>query len=434
MATNGEHLVPGLGDKQAAVLNNEHARQLEHKRHLEELGFPEEVEPEFVRHAPVSYDDPSNPTPSRVVNQAGQDLGDPNKEESDHFKKFKYTPEKKIAKEAFLDFIQKQPDPYADKLTPSEFFAGVGKRSVFEEAAKGTFQTAAAKAARAADPSMTTNVAGTRDASDKLFDFDPTGSKGSGGSVGGYADGAAILGTGAGKQGGLPSDAFKTLSDEIENADFDTRFNEAQTRQLVKEAMNEVFLNKDREKPEGFKEVDTWLKPKEKDYSELWRFPTEEEKKQGAFSAGFNHLGRILNIGAQEGRYALNDIGNAFEKTYKDTGAWKLFPDSWIANPESITQKDIKDFESKLSPKEMEEVSAATDKAVNQLLTVDWSGTDYGSSQVQPGMSRIKQSGGEQTITVDPKETDPAGVPLEFQPEVDLMQVKHMKLIWVQTK
>ena len=75
MAINGEDIVPGLGKKQAAVLNNEAGRQAEHKRHLDELGFPEYVEPDFVRHAPVSYDDPSNPTPSRVVNQAGQDLG-----------------------------------------------------------------------------------------------------------------------------------------------------------------------------------------------------------------------------------------------------------------------------------------------------------------------------------------------------------------------
>jgi len=112
-----ESIVPGLGKKQLGVLNNEHARQLEHKRHLEELGFPEEVEPDFARHAPVSYDDPSNPTPSRVVNQAGQDLGDPNKEDSDHFDTFEYKPAKKIAKEAFLDFMQKQdpppPDPWA---------------------------------------------------------------------------------------------------------------------------------------------------------------------------------------------------------------------------------------------------------------------------------------------------------------------------------
>ena len=84
-----ESIVPGLGKKQIAVLNNEHARQLEHKRHLEELGFPEEVEPGFVRHAPVSYDDPSNPTPSKIVNQAGQDLGDPNSELSLHDKTYK---------------------------------------------------------------------------------------------------------------------------------------------------------------------------------------------------------------------------------------------------------------------------------------------------------------------------------------------------------
>ena len=105
-----ESIVPGLGKKQIGVLNNEHARQLEHKRHLEELGFPEEVEPDFARHAPVSYDDPSNPTSSRVVNQAGQDLGDPNKEDSDHFDTFEYKKVRSIVKEACDElFISKQP-------------------------------------------------------------------------------------------------------------------------------------------------------------------------------------------------------------------------------------------------------------------------------------------------------------------------------------
>lgn len=31
MAVNGEEIVPGIGKKQAAVLNNESARRLEHK-------------------------------------------------------------------------------------------------------------------------------------------------------------------------------------------------------------------------------------------------------------------------------------------------------------------------------------------------------------------------------------------------------------------
>lgn len=111
MAVNGEEIVPGIGKKQAAVLNNESARRLEHERHLEELGFPKYVEPGYMRHAPVSYDDPDNPTPSRIVNQAGQDLGDPNKDESDHFAKNTYKPAKKLAKEAFLEFMSKQEDP-----------------------------------------------------------------------------------------------------------------------------------------------------------------------------------------------------------------------------------------------------------------------------------------------------------------------------------
>ena len=97
-----ESIVPGLGKKQIAVLQNRHARQLEHKRHLEELGFPEYVEPDFVRHAPVSYDD-ENPTPSKIVNQAGQDLGDPNKEESAHFTQNHYKIKKDMKKTRYPD-------------------------------------------------------------------------------------------------------------------------------------------------------------------------------------------------------------------------------------------------------------------------------------------------------------------------------------------
>ena len=97
-----ESIVPGLGKKQAAVLMNEHARQLEHKRHLEELGFPKEVEPDFARYAPVSYDD-ENPTPSKIVNQAGQDLGDPNKEESPHHTQNHYKIKKDMKKTRYPD-------------------------------------------------------------------------------------------------------------------------------------------------------------------------------------------------------------------------------------------------------------------------------------------------------------------------------------------
>jgi len=90
-------ILPDGSKRQAAVLTNRHARQLEHKRHVEELNFPKEQDkfgrPEFearsVRHAPVSYDDPSNPTPSKIVNQAGQDLGHSNDEFSLHDKKYK---------------------------------------------------------------------------------------------------------------------------------------------------------------------------------------------------------------------------------------------------------------------------------------------------------------------------------------------------------
>ena len=64
---------------------------------------PEYVEPDFVRHAPVSYDDPSNPTPSKIVNQAGQDLGDPNTEESAHHTQNHYKIKKDMKKTRYPD-------------------------------------------------------------------------------------------------------------------------------------------------------------------------------------------------------------------------------------------------------------------------------------------------------------------------------------------
>ena len=287
-----ESIVPGLGKQQAKVLNNEAGRRAEHKRHLEELGFPKEVDPAFMRYAPVSYDD-ETPYPSKVVNQAGEDLG--------------FTPK--------------------DSLMKSDI------------------------------------------------------------------------------------------------------------QSIVKEAVNEVFISKQpREKPPGFKDVDTWLKPKEpRDYSELFRFPTLEEKQsQGNLLAGFNHLGRLFEIGAKEGLLAINDVGNAFEKIYKDTGAWKLFPDSWVANPEGITQKDIKDFESKLTPSQQKEFANATDKAVNQFIKVDLKDVDpAGVPKVfQPGgrpdTGKTFQSGAGQTkdqsmdptlpVKVTPDQPDASGVPLRFQP------------------
>tara|TARA_B100000424_G_scaffold13530_1_gene9968 strand:- start:338 stop:3016 length:2679 start_codon:yes stop_codon:yes gene_type:complete len=112
-----ESIVPGLGKQQAKVLNNEAGRRAEHKRHLEELGFPKEVDPAFMRYAPVSYDD-ETPYPSKVVNQAGEDLG--------------FTPKdslmksdiQSIVKEAVQEvFIQKQkfggidiPDSWAEAV------------------------------------------------------------------------------------------------------------------------------------------------------------------------------------------------------------------------------------------------------------------------------------------------------------------------------
>ena len=75
-----EGIVPELSGKQMAVLENGTARQIQHRALLDEMGFPMYVYPENLRH-PVDYDEPGRPVPSKIVNQAGQDLGDPNVEE-----------------------------------------------------------------------------------------------------------------------------------------------------------------------------------------------------------------------------------------------------------------------------------------------------------------------------------------------------------------
>jgi len=75
-----EGIVPELNGKQMAVLENGTARQIQHRALLDEMGFPMYVYPENLRH-PVDYDEPGCPVPSKIVNQAGQDLGDPNVEE-----------------------------------------------------------------------------------------------------------------------------------------------------------------------------------------------------------------------------------------------------------------------------------------------------------------------------------------------------------------
>ena len=75
-----EGIVPKLAGKQMAVLENGTARQIQHRALLDEMGFPMYVYPENLRH-PIDYDEPGCPVPSKIVNQAGQDLGDANIEE-----------------------------------------------------------------------------------------------------------------------------------------------------------------------------------------------------------------------------------------------------------------------------------------------------------------------------------------------------------------
>ena len=68
-----------LAGKQMAVLENVNARQMHHRSLLDEMGFPEQQDVKDIHH-PVDYDDPKDPTDWRVVNQSGQELGDPNEE------------------------------------------------------------------------------------------------------------------------------------------------------------------------------------------------------------------------------------------------------------------------------------------------------------------------------------------------------------------
>ncbi len=59
------------------TLNNTQARQDEHHRLLNRLGFPGELEPEYARYTPVIEEDPmSHRQEPWVVNEAGQNLGE----------------------------------------------------------------------------------------------------------------------------------------------------------------------------------------------------------------------------------------------------------------------------------------------------------------------------------------------------------------------
>jgi hypothetical protein len=74
-------IVPGLGAKQMAVLENENARQLQSRAISSLLGLPDEVDLERARYAPVTYSEPGNIISPVIVNESGQFLGDPNMEE-----------------------------------------------------------------------------------------------------------------------------------------------------------------------------------------------------------------------------------------------------------------------------------------------------------------------------------------------------------------
>jgi len=74
-------IVPGLGAKQMAVLENENARQLQSRAITSLLGLPDEVDLERARYAPVTYSEPGNIISPVIVNESGEFLGDPNMEE-----------------------------------------------------------------------------------------------------------------------------------------------------------------------------------------------------------------------------------------------------------------------------------------------------------------------------------------------------------------
>ena len=397
-----ESIVPGLGKKQIAVLNNEHARQLEHKRHLEELGFPEEVEPGFVRHAPVSYDDPSNPTPSKIVNQAGQDLGDPNREGSDHFKEFKYKPAKNIAKEAFLDFMQKQPTNVTTPLgepgdgsfqfNPMEDSNDASSAGL-PAGVSGPGNSVLANYQRSIDPSMTTNVAGTRDANDALFGIDPTG-------AGIGSENVGMTGTPGAGTADMENFKPATGTEDILNADFDTKMNEAQTRQIVKEAVSEVFLSKYKG---GWDEIKLLFQSIGALGGGLWAGGSGEakdrfDKVQEKFEDGKNVSGKEIKD--------LEDSLNEAQKMQIDQLTYDTMGNTLTALSEAFTGEEISP-DTTVDPK-------ATDPVGVPLASQPGGRPDAGKPYT-PGKGQTKDQS-TQTITVDPNTPDASGVPQGFQP------------------
>ena len=113
-----EGIVPELNGKQMAVLENGTARQIQHRALLDELGFPMYVYPEDLRH-PVDYDEPGRPVPSKIVNQAGQDLGDANIEEM-----------VKSATDTFTSILRKQDSDKTTTRTKTTYLGSVPRAAV----------------------------------------------------------------------------------------------------------------------------------------------------------------------------------------------------------------------------------------------------------------------------------------------------------------
>jgi hypothetical protein len=153
-----EGYVPELKGKQMAVLENGTARQIQHRALLDEMGFPMYVYPENLRH-PVDYDEPGRPVPSKIVNQAGQDLGDANIEDM-----------VKSATDTFINILRKTSDGDQTRTRTTTRYRGelpraaVGSNQRTQQASGGQLGKVVSKAGTSVKyeyPSRGTNYQGT---------------------------------------------------------------------------------------------------------------------------------------------------------------------------------------------------------------------------------------------------------------------------------
>jgi len=292
-----EPFIPGIkADAQLAVLNNEAGRQAEHKRHLDELGFPEYVEPDFMRHAPVSYDDPCNPTPSRIVNQAGQDLGDANREDSPHHSMYEYKPAKKIKKEFIQAIVKEQADEiflnkvdnvsdqtkkfdttkigsqatYATETAPSSLPTGAVSHSTYKDGVETSVYGPQGASARTRE-----KAGGAGPYITRRTTFKPTGT----GTDTGTSTGTDAVGS-AGYYKKL-GEQYKTEQSKDEKF-MDFSMDKNMIKSIVKEQADGIFISKKKPKATSIY-TEVWKSPKNKSINKL--VTSIKNKMGGAFKA-----------------------------------------------------------------------------------------------------------------------------------------------------